>query len=1004
LTEDYPERVRALFDQAVDLSPTDQQSFLDACCPGEPDVRARVEYLLACDARLRAEEGAGGLLDSRLVRSPEKANTSPEPIPAPEEQPAFPGATAHPLHRGTLIGPYRLLQPLGEGGMGAVYVAEQTEPVKRRVALKIIKPGLDSEPVIRRFEAERQALALMDHPHIAKVLDAGTTATGQPYFVMELVPGGPITRYCDERCLGLRERLELFVLVCQAVQHAHQKGIIHRDLKPSNVLVAVQDDGQPVPKVIDFGVAKALHQRLTERTLHTEFGVVIGTLEYMSPEQADAGVPDIDTRADLYALGVLLYELLTGTTPLMRKWFKRAAIEEILRAIREEEPPKPSLRLTESKEALAALALQRRAEPERLRREVRGELDWIVMKCLEKDRTRRYETASGLARDLQRYLAGEPVEAGPPGAGYRFRKYARKHRAALGMAGAVVALLVGATGVSFWQAVRATRAETRAIKERDEKEEQRKRADEQAAIATAVNDFLQDGLLRQTDSSQQADRGFRPEPDLTVRTLLDRAAAGIGNRFHDRPVVAAAIRQTIGNAYLSIGAYEQGIQHLSAAKDLRTTHLGPDHPDTLSTLNDLGWAYREAGRTAEAVRLLERLQEQRTQVLGPDHPDTLSTLQYLAGAYRVAGRITDAVQLLERLRQQRTQVLGPDHPDTLSTLHSLTLAYRSVGRTAEAIEILERLRESVTQRFGPDHPHTLITLRNLAEAYRFVGRSSEAIPLFEHVREQSTRLLGPDHPDTLTTLHDLATAYCDAGRTGEAIQLLERVREQRTKQLGPDHPDTLTTLHNLATVHQIAGHVPEAIQLLEQLREQRIEKLGPGHPDTLVTLNNLAGAYRSVGRTAEAIPLYEQVRGHQIRTLGPEHPHTLITLLSLALAYRAAGRTAEAEPLLRESVVIRQKKQPDNWVTFYAKSLLGDSLAGQKKYAEAEPLLLSGYEGLKQRARKLPPRARPHLTEALEQLVQLYDAWGQKDQAAKWRKELEATKVEAKKGKQEKQP
>jgi len=359
---------------------------------------------------------------------------------------------------GTHIGPYKLVQKLGEGGMGAVFVADQATPVKRRVALKVIKPGMDSVQVLHRFEAERQALALMDHSNIARVLDAGTTTAGRPYFVMELVKGVPITTYCDELHLTLRERLELFIPICQAIQHAHQKGIIHRDIKPSNVLVSMQD-GKPVPKVIDFGVAKALHQRLTDQSMYTEIGQIVGTLEYMSPEQAELSALDIDTRADIYALGVLLYELLTGTTPLDPKRLRQAAYTEIVRLIREVEPPKPSTRLSQSKDALTSLSLQRRTDPGRLMKEVRGELDWIVMKCLEKDRTRRYETANSLAHDVARYLNDEAVEACPPSRRYRLSKFVRKHRA--GLAVAVVfatLLLVGAT-VSSWLAVRATVAE-----------------------------------------------------------------------------------------------------------------------------------------------------------------------------------------------------------------------------------------------------------------------------------------------------------------------------------------------------------------------------------------------------------------------------------------------------------------------------------------------------------------------------------------------------------------
>jgi serine/threonine protein kinase/Flp pilus assembly protein TadD len=407
------DQARSIFLSALEMRPEDWPAFLNEACGGDAEVRARVDQLLQAHEALGSIH-AGGL-----------AATVDQP---PTEGP------------GTIIGPYKLIEAIGEGGMGAVYLAQQTEPVKRLVALKVIKAGMDSRQVIARFEAERQALALMDHPNIAKVLDGGTTPTGRPYFVMELVKGVAITRFCDERKLTPRQRLELFLPVCHAIQHAHQKGLIHRDIKPTNVLVALYD-GLPVPKVIDFGVAKATGQPLTERTLVTGLGAVVGTPEYMSPEQAELNQLDIDTRSDVYSLGVLLYELLTGTTPLTRKRLKEAALLEVLRVIREEEPQRPSTRLSTTEE-LPSIAASRGTEPARLSRLVRGELDWVVMKALEKDRNRRYETANGFAMDLQRYLAGEAVQAVPPSAGYRLRKFARRNKGGLAVAGLVLFFLV----------------------------------------------------------------------------------------------------------------------------------------------------------------------------------------------------------------------------------------------------------------------------------------------------------------------------------------------------------------------------------------------------------------------------------------------------------------------------------------------------------------------------------------------------------------------------------
>jgi serine/threonine protein kinase/tetratricopeptide (TPR) repeat protein len=940
-----PNRVQAIFlVAAASTDPLERAQVLKVQCAGDAELRARVEALLEAHDQSGELPGAG-TLDF-----------------AGERQATVIGSTEAAAGR-MIAGRYKLLEEIGEGGMGTVWLAEQTQPVRRRVAIKLIKPGMDSRQVLSRFEAERQALALMDHPNIAKVLDGGVTDQGSPFFVMEYVRGVPITEYCDSARTTVERRLQLFGQVCEAVQHAHQKGIIHRDLKPSNILVCLYD-GRPAPKVIDFGLAKAINQPLTEHTLYTVHGTMVGTPLYMSPEQAEFNNLDIDTRSDIYSLGVILYELLTGTTPLDRQRFKDAVGQEIVRLIKEEEPSKPSTKLSSSA-SLPSVAAQRSLEPAQLTRLVRGDLDWIVMKSLEKDRNRRYTTPGSFAEDIERYLRHEAISARPPSQPYRLKKFVQRNRATVLTAAVVAVALITGTAVSAWQAFRATRAETAALlaaeAERKAKDDalvaangEKKAKDDALVAAAAEKTAKEDALSREAETKAVLDfvenriiAAARLEreseglgPKVTLRKAIEAALPYVDQSFPNQPLIEAQLRLTMGRSFLLLGDARTSAKQEEAARALYAQHRGADHPDTLQSMYDLAHSYRALGRITDALKLSEQTLALRKAKLGPDHPDTLISMRNLATSYRALGRSAEALKLHEETLTLQKAKLGPDHPDTLKSMQALASSYYSVGRYVEALKLYEETLALQKAKVGLSNVDTLRCMSNLALTYNALGRHADALKLREETLALNKAKLGSDHPDTLKSMNSLAGSYYALGRYADTLKLIEEALVLKKAKLGPDHPDTLWSMDNLALTYDALGRHAEALKLHEETLALQKAKLGPDHPDTLRTMNSLAESYFGLGRYADAVKLNQETVAFRKAKLGLDHPDTFESMNNLAESYYALGQHGAALKLFEESLSQRKSKRgPVHPNTLLAMRGVAKSLVAVHRGAEAVPVI-----------------------------------------------------------------
>ena len=956
IEEDRGTRVKAIFEAACSRPIDARAAFLAGECAGDEALRREVDALLEYDAR------GSGLLDAPLIDDRGRRlilDDSPTKLPE-------------------MIGRYRIVRLLGQGSTATVFEGEQEIP-RRRVAVKVLRPGALTTSGVRRFQQESHFLGRLQHPYIARIYDSGMTELGlgpQPYLVMELVEGHPLNRSAREQRLSIDQRLELLAKVCDAVHHAHTKRVIHRDLKPGNILV--NSDGEP--RILDFGLARAEDHELMSGSLRTASGQLIGTLQYMSPEQAVGTPEDIDTRSDIYALGVIGYELLSDRVPYD---ISHKLLPEALRTISEVDPPLLGT----------------------IRRELRGDVETIIAKALEKDKDRRYQSASGIAADIRRFLRDEPITARPPSAVYQLRKYARRNRGMFVAISSALALLVlGIVATSYWL-----------VQAKSQQRVAERRADEAMNLTEMLAGFLASADPRNLGREAQ------------VRQVLDDLSATMDEALVGNPQLEAHLHHTAGETYMSLGDGQAAVEHFEKAVELNRTAVGDAHPNTLHSLSRLATAYRRLSRYDEcetvcltglessrralgeehlitlefrnALSML-RIDQSRydevealsaesleicQRVYGPEHPETLDAANCLGLLYKHQGRYEQAEPLYEKTLEICRRIFSEEDPETLTAMNNLAALYVARGRYTEAEEVYVETFEKRSRVLGRTHRNTLITMNDLGMVYNDLGRHAEAEQLLEDALALRRNVLGDDHADTLASLNNLAVILMNQDRLDEAEPLYREGVERQQRVLGPDHHTTLKTMLNLAGLYLKREHYDDAEPLYRQTLEGLSRKLGEEHPSVLTAMNNLAVLYQRTDRPQLAQPLLEKTLEIRRRVLGEDHPRTLITLANLGEMYNRQGRYEAAEPLLAATIERAGKSlPPGHWFTGVFTQRYGACLTGLERYTEAEPLLLESHEVL---AGKLGPD-HERTVQTIRNLIALYEAWGKVAEAATWRAKL----------------
>ena len=940
-------------------------------CPPEQ----RAEFLArACgsDALLRAR------VQARLVRSLEQAlypTAIDSPAPTPMPFPPDPGARVEP---GTSIGPYTISRMLGSGGFGAVYLAQQSAPIRRQVALKIIKLGMDTREVVTRFEAERQALAMMDHPGVARVFDAGATDRGRPYFAMEYVPGLPIHKHSDMQRLSTRERVKLFIEVCHAVQHAHQKGVIHRDIKPSNILVTTAA-GRAQPKIIDFGIAKATSGRLTEASLNTEVGRAIGTPEYMSPEQSESDGSDIDTRTDVYSLGMVLYELLTGALPHTLGSERRPSIMQLREWMRTGEPLRPTTRLALLEGKIDEVSATRRTTPTGLRKELKGDLEWILLKALERDRNRRYGSAVEFGNDLERFLQDEPVIAGPPTAAYRMHKFVRRHRGGVFAGIAMTLALIAGTALAtlgFVSANRAAQAEKQAHLQSElalaDAQTQRNLAEREAAVSREVSDFL----VRMLTSVDPAVVG----PEVRVIDILALAEADLESGSIAEPTVAATIQGAIGESYLALSDYYASEPLLKDRLKTFTDIYGPDDPRTIAAIRALAMNQIRLARYDEARAELEPLISRCESLFGPDHAETRESLETLARLEMDQGNYPKGEELFTEI-VRRTRSADPDSVvDIAKAEADVAWAYFEQHKLDAAKDILERDVQILERQLGPKHIVTLRIRDGLANALMLRGEHAEATRLFETNLAIRREQFDDSNPLTLWAMNNLANSLIEStDRIDEARELLEHVLELQRDLFGNRHPHSITSMNNLAGVYKRLGRIDDADKLYLESIEQARALWGPTNPRTLGGMVNRAAMLSVNGREEEARVTLEQALPLIEQSIGKDQIFWLSAANSLGIVQMKTGHADEAVATYEELIAQARQSLPEgHWYIPTFRAWYGISLARLERNDEAERELTESVQALAEHFGNSHPRVQGPRNE----LIALYEKLGRDDAAA----------------------